>query len=93
MYYNQIIVIDTFNENKYKMIVDKYVDLIRSGELTAGTRLPTHRDLAASKRISLATATRVYAELETMGLVSGEIGRGTFVREISLPPRTWYRSA
>ena len=68
------------------MIVDKYVDLIRSGELTAGTRLPTHRDLAASKRISLATATRVYAELETMGLVSGEIGRGTFVREISLPP-------
>lgn len=62
-------------KNKYKMIVDKYVDLIRSGELTAGTRLPTHRDLAASKRISLATATRVYAELETMGLVSGEIGR------------------
>lgn len=73
-------------KNKYKMIVDKYVDLIRSGELTAGTRLPTHRDLAASKRISQATATRVYAELETMGLVSGEIGRGTFVREISLPP-------
>lgn len=25
------------------------------------------------------------AELEAMGLVSGETGRGTFVREISLP--------
>ncbi len=31
------------------------------------------------------TATRVYAELEAMGLVSGETGRGTFVREASLP--------
>jgi DNA-binding transcriptional MocR family regulator len=28
----------------------------------------------------------VYAELEGMGLVSGETGRGTFVRETSLPP-------
>lgn len=35
--------------------------------------------------MSLAKATRVYAELEAIGLVSGETGRGTFVREISLP--------
>ena len=32
------------------------------------------------------TATRVYAELAAMGLVSGETGRGTFVRETSLSP-------
>ena len=32
------------------------------------------------------TASRVYAELEAMGLVSGEQGRGTFVRDIALPP-------
>ncbi|MDP9166958.1 MAG: PLP-dependent aminotransferase family protein, partial [Actinomycetota bacterium] len=31
------------------------------------------------------TASRVYAELEGMGLVSGERGRGTFVRESALP--------
>lgn len=35
----------------------------------------------------MVTATRVYAELEGMGLVSGETGRGTFVRETLLPPR------
>ncbi len=70
---------------RYKEIVDEYAAAIRLGELTAGTRLPTHRVLAATRRISLATATRVYAELEKMGLVSGEAGRGTFVREISLP--------
>ncbi|EJL93756.1 PLP-dependent aminotransferase family protein [Pantoea sp. GM01] len=71
---------------RYKAIVDEFAAAIRAGSLSAGTRLPTHRALSASRRISLATATRVYAELEVMGLVSGETGRGTFVREISLPP-------
>ncbi|MBZ0060608.1 MULTISPECIES: PLP-dependent aminotransferase family protein [unclassified Leclercia] len=70
---------------RYKAIVDRYAQQIRSATLTAGTRLPTHRTLAAREHISLATATRVYAELEKMGLVSGETGRGTFVREILLP--------
>ncbi|WP_414500308.1 PLP-dependent aminotransferase family protein [Zymobacter sp. IVIA_12111.31 C1] len=70
---------------RYKAIVDRYADEIRSGALAAGTRLPTHRQLSAQEHVSLATATRVYAELEEMGLVSGEVGRGTFVKEISLP--------
>jgi DNA-binding transcriptional MocR family regulator len=54
--------------------------------LLPGTRLPTHRQLAATEGLALVTASRVYAELEAMGLVSGETGRGTFVRETSLPP-------
>lgn len=70
---------------RYKGIVDRYAGLIRSAQIPAGARLPTHRTLAAREHISLATATRVYAELEKMGLVSGETGRGTFVREILLP--------
>ena len=72
---------------RYKALVDKYATDIRSGRLPAGTRLPTHRELAAKHGFALVTATRVYAELAAMGLVSGETGRGTFVREISLPPR------
>ncbi|HHO0222505.1 TPA: PLP-dependent aminotransferase family protein [Klebsiella quasipneumoniae] len=71
---------------RYKAVVDRYEQAIRSGQLPAGTRLPTHRTLAAEERLSLATATRVYRELEEMGLVSGETGRGTFVRDLSLPP-------
>ena len=71
---------------RYKAVVDRYAQAIRSGQLPAGSRLPTHRTLAAEERLSLATATRVYRELEEMGLVSGETGRGTFVRDLSLPP-------
>ena len=72
--------------SRYKAVVDSFAGAIRSGELAPGTRLPTHRELATQHGLALATASRVYAELEAMGLVSGETGRGTFVRETSLPP-------
>ncbi|PMV21257.1 MULTISPECIES: aminotransferase-like domain-containing protein [unclassified Pseudomonas] len=71
---------------RYKSLVDTFAQAIRSGAMSPGTRLPTHRQLAAEHGLALVTASRVYAELEGMGLVSGEAGRGTFVREISLPP-------
>jgi DNA-binding transcriptional MocR family regulator len=71
---------------RYKSLVDTFAEAIRSGSLAPGTRLPTHRQLAAEHGLALVTASRVYSELEAMGLVSGETGRGTFVREISLPP-------
>jgi DNA-binding transcriptional MocR family regulator len=69
---------------RYKQLVDSLAAEIRSGRLPPGTRLPTHRRLAAKEGLALVTATRVYAELGEMGLVSGETGRGTFVREALL---------
>lgn len=71
---------------RYKPLVDALAAEIRAGRLAPGTRLPTHRQLAAREGLALVTATRVYAELHAMGLVSGETGRGTFVREAALPP-------
>ncbi|MFB6631019.1 PLP-dependent aminotransferase family protein [Streptomyces sp. NPDC056362] len=70
---------------RYKQLVDALAADIRSGRLVAGARLPTHRGLAAREGIAVVTATRVYAELEAMGLVSREQGRGTFVRDITVP--------
>jgi DNA-binding transcriptional MocR family regulator len=73
--------------SRYKLLVDDMAADIRTGRLAPGARLPTHRQLAAREGLALVTASRVYAELGAMGLVSGETGRGTFVREIALPPR------
>ncbi|MBT9494197.1 MAG: PLP-dependent aminotransferase family protein [Paucibacter sp.] len=70
---------------RYKQIVDRLATQIRAGELPPGTRLPTHRQLAAREGLALVTASRVYAELAVMGLVNGEAGRGSFVRETALP--------
>lgn len=61
------------------------VSLIRAGALPPGTQLPTVRSLMKQHGVALATASRVYGELEAIGLVVGEVGRGTFVRDTSLP--------
>ncbi|WP_181787361.1 aminotransferase-like domain-containing protein [Streptomyces phytophilus] len=71
---------------RYKAVVDALVSDIRAGRLPAGARLPTHRALAAREGVAVVTATRAYAELEAMGLVSREQGRGTFVRDRAVPP-------
>jgi len=62
-------------------VLDELASRIRSGELPAGTRLPTHRDLARQHGIALETATRIYRKLAHMGLAVGEAGRGTYVRD------------
>ncbi|KPA94501.1 GntR family transcriptional regulator, partial [Pseudomonas asplenii] len=54
---------------------------IRSGRLPPGTPLPTHRQLARQHGMAIASASKVYARLKAMGLVVGETGRGTFVRD------------
>ena len=72
---------------RYKQVVDALAAQIRSGRLPPATRLPTHRQLAGMQGLALATASRVYAELEAMGLVVGETGRGTFVRDQSYLPQ------
>jgi len=58
---------------------------IRSGRLAPGARLPTHRALAASLGMNVGTVSRAYAEARRRGLLSGEVGRGTFVRRPAGP--------
>lgn len=53
---------------------------IQAGVLAPGDRLPTHRQLADRLGVALGTVSRAYATAERRGLVSGEVGRGTFVR-------------
>jgi DNA-binding transcriptional MocR family regulator len=72
-------------KTKYQTLADALARAINSGKLAPGTKLPTHRAFAEQFKIALATATRVYTELERRGVVVGEAGRGTFVRDIGLP--------
>ncbi|MBI2243396.1 GntR family transcriptional regulator [Nocardioides sp.] len=50
-----------------------------SGDLAAGTRLPTVRALAAELVLAVNTVARAYRELEADGVVVTEGRRGTFV--------------
>jgi len=75
---------------RYRAIAEAIADDIQAGRLAVGTRLPTHRDLAWRLGVTVGTVTRAYKEVTARGLVDGEIGRGTFVRD----PRThgWGRT-
>lgn len=66
--------------SNYHELADLVVADIRAGKLRAGDRLPPQREFAWSRGIAVSTAQRVYAELGRRGVVSGEVGRGTFVR-------------
>jgi len=68
-----------------RQVLDDLAGRIRSGDLPAGTRLPTHRELARRHGVALETASRIYRQLAHMGLTTGEAGRGTYVREQMAP--------
>ncbi len=65
---------------RYRAIAEAVADDIARGALREGARLPTHRDLAAALGVTVGTVSRGYAEAQRRGLVTGEVGRGTFVR-------------
>src|SRR5580704_11854740 len=65
--------------SEYTAHADALAREIASGKLMPGDRLPPQRAYAYERGIAVSTASRVYGELLSRGLVVGEIGRGTFV--------------
>ncbi|AUG52688.1 PLP-dependent aminotransferase family protein [Thalassospira marina] len=63
----------------YRRIAHAIGDAVEKGQLQAGDRLPTHRDLAYHLGVTVGTVTRAYREAERLGLAIGEVGRGTYV--------------
>lgn len=53
---------------------------IEDGKLARGEKLPAHRDLAYDLKVSIQTVSKAYEILARRGLVSGETGRGTYVK-------------
>ncbi|MBS7702985.1 PLP-dependent aminotransferase family protein [Chelatococcus asaccharovorans] len=72
--------------NDFRDIADAVASDITSGRLRPGERLPPQRQFAYRHRIAASTASRVYAELTRRGLISGEVGRGTYVRTALAQP-------
>ena len=72
----------------YQAIADSISAEIEAGRLKPGSRLPTQRVLARQLGVTLTTVTRAYVEAQRRGLLSGEVGRGTFVRPSALDIET-----
>ncbi|HZE00099.1 MAG TPA: TetR/AcrR family transcriptional regulator C-terminal domain-containing protein [Micromonosporaceae bacterium] len=70
----------------YLGIANDLSDRIRDGELRAGDRVPSTRQISAQWGVAIATATKALAELQRRGLVRAVAGVGTVVAQASVGP-------
>jgi DNA-binding transcriptional MocR family regulator len=66
---------------RYVAIADAIAADLATGRLKSGERLPPQRELAWKLGVTVGTVTRAYQEAEKRGLLSGEVGRGSFLRD------------
>ncbi|MGH9720468.1 MAG: PLP-dependent aminotransferase family protein [Bryobacteraceae bacterium] len=63
----------------YRQLFERLKGSIDSGELASGARLPATRELAGLLGLNRTTVSAAYELLESAGLISGHVGRGSFV--------------
>src|SRR5260370_17403515 len=65
---------------RYLALVSALEADIACGRVKPGMRLLPQREMAQRLELSVGTISKAYAEAEQRGLISGEVGRGTFVQ-------------
>lgn len=65
----------------YLQVVDQIKAAAASGALQTGEALPSIRPLAEELRVNRNTIAKAYSELENLGVVETQPGRGCFLKE------------
>ncbi len=63
----------------FRQLHDQMKGLIETGAVARGSRLPATRELAGQIGLNRTTVSAAYALLESEGLITGHVGRGSFV--------------
>ena len=63
----------------YRQIMRQIVEAIAGGRLKTGEKLPSHRELSERIVVAPLTVKKAYDELEALGFLETQRGRGTFV--------------
>jgi GntR family transcriptional regulator len=63
----------------YRQIMRQITEAIAGGRLKCGDKLLSHRELSEQLVIAPLTVKKAYDELEALGFISTQRGRGTFV--------------
>ena len=75
----QVTVDDASGVPPFEQVRDQFAELIATGALAEGDRLPTVRGLATDLQLAAGTVARAYKELEAQGLVTTRSRAGTVV--------------
>lgn len=65
---------------RYTLVGKYLLELIQSGALKPGDRIPSLRRMSASMRMSVSTVSQAYIELENQGVIESRPKSGFFVR-------------
>src|SRR5580658_10875201 len=78
-----MLTIEPFNATSdtpfYRQLFLQIKEFIESGRLAKGSRLPATRELAGQLGLNRTTVSAAYELLESAGLITGHVGRGSFV--------------
>lgn len=68
------------SEKVYKIIMKQIKDIVKSGELKRGDKLPSERELALRLNVSRTSVREAIKALETLGLVESKHGGGNYIK-------------
>ena len=75
----EIIISSNTSKPIYEQITSQFKAMIMSGELGAGTPIPSMRSLAKTIHVSVKTVQKAYEDLTRDGFIETTVGRGSFV--------------
>jgi len=66
-------------------LADGIRQLVATGAIQSGERLPATRELAGQLGLNRTTVSAAYAVLEQAGILEGHVGRGSFIAKVAHP--------
>lgn len=68
------------NVKVYEMIMNQIKEIVKSGELKTGDKLPSERDLALKLNVSRTSVREAIRALSTLGLIESKHGEGNYIK-------------
>lgn len=69
------------NQKVYEVVIEQIKEMIKTGKLKKGDKLPPERELVEELKVSRASIREALRALEILGLVESRHGDGNFIRD------------
>ncbi|TCL76849.1 GntR family transcriptional regulator [Hydrogenispora ethanolica] len=73
-------------KRNYQSIIEQFIQLIKTGQIRVGDKLPPERTLAELFNVSRASLREAFSAMEIIGLIEVRPGEGSFVTDLNIAP-------
>jgi GntR family transcriptional repressor for pyruvate dehydrogenase complex len=68
----------------YQSVIEQFIDMIKTGKLQVGQKLPSERTLAEMFTVSRASIREAFRAMEIIGLIEVKPGGGSYVTDLNI---------